>query len=234
MHIIQGTPKEAITQVVGDLAESLQKGKVLWLVCGGSNVPYIVAILNQVRNSVSQEMLKNLTLGLTDEKFTATDTQGANWKQLIDGGLDVSGITTAEVFTGKTLEETVAEYEELVEGALRARASVIAHIGIAQDGHCAGVLPHSLAVNADATVVTYEAPPHTRVTLSLAGLCKMSRVHAFVFGESKCSVIHHLKNGKILFEEMPSQALKHIHEAYVYTDQAHLQNNVTKGENSEL
>lgn len=220
MHIIQGTPAEAMKQVAGDLVGSLQKGKVLWLVCGGSNVPYTVEILNQVRNSVSPEMLKNLTLGLTDEKFTATDTQGANWKQLIDGGLDVLGIATAEVFTGKTLEETVAEYEELVEGALRAGVSVIAHIGIAQDGHCAGILPHSLAVSTKASVVTYEAPPHTRVTLSLAGLSKMSKVHSFVFGESKRSVIHRLMDENISFEKMPAQALKYVQEVYAHTDQA--------------
>lgn len=219
MQIIQSTPVEAMKQVAEDLVTSLRKGKVLWLVCGGSNVPYTVEILNQVRNSVSPEVLKNLTLGLTDEKFTATDTQGVNWKQLIDGGLDVSGIVTAEVFTGKSLEETVAEYGELVAGALRAGTSVIAQIGIAQDGHCAGVLPHSLAVSTDATVVTYKAPPHTRVTLSLMGLSKVSKVHSFVFGESKRSVIRRLTDENISFEEMPAQVLKHMQEVYVYTDQ---------------
>ncbi len=219
MNIIHKTPPEAVRAVVIKLIDLLEKGKVLWLVCGGSNVPYIVEILNQVRESVSEEVLTNLTLGLTDEKFTDTDTQGANWKQLLDGGLDVTGIATAEIFKGQSLTEVVHEYTKLIEDAIHVKTHIIVQIGIAQDGHCAGILPHSSGVTETNLVATYRGEPHTRVTLSLAGLTQVSSIHSFVFGEAKREVVRRIKDEKISFEEMPSQALKNIVEAYLYTDQ---------------
>ncbi len=219
MYVIHKSPEEAVQEVALKFIETLKKGKVLWLVCGGSNVPYIVEILNQVRKTVSEEVLQNLTLGLTDEKFTDADTEGANWKQLLDGGLDVSGIATAEIFKGQSLTEVADEYTTLLEDAIRAKTHIMVQIGIAQDGHCAGVLPHSSGVTETNLVATYRAEPHTRVTLSLVGLTRMSSVHSFVFGEAKRDVVLRLKNGGVSSEEMPSQVLRQMSEVYLYTDQ---------------
>lgn len=227
MYSIQSTPEEAVSLVVKKLIESLHEGKMLWLVCGGSNVPYIVEILNQVRKAISEEVLMNLTLGLTDEKFTDTDTEGTNWKQLKEGGLDVSGINTAEIFKGQPLTEVIDEYTKLIEDAIQAKIHIIMQIGIAQDGHCVGVLPRSSGVTEKKLVATYRDGPHTRVTLSLAGLTQMSCVHSFVFGESKHTVIQRLFNEEILAEEMPSQILKNMPEVYIYTDQLRSQKGVT-------
>lgn len=210
--------KEAIYALVHEIVENLRVKKVLWLVCGGSNVPYIVETLREIRNVASEPELQNLTVGLTDEKWAPLDTVGANWKQLLKGGLDISSVHTAEVFTGNSVEETVARYTKQIEDALREETYIIAQVGIAQDGHLAGVLPHSSAVSEKGLVASYTHDLHTRVTLSLPALTKVSSIYSFVFGGAKRSVIERLEQGGVSHEEMPSQILRKIQNVHVFTD----------------
>lgn len=201
------------------IVESLRKGKVLWLICGGSNVPLSAEAMDAVRAAVSADELRNLTVGMTDERYGPLGHADSNWKQLEDVGFNIEGVTAIPVLTGKPLEETVSEYAQKLEDALQEEPLVIAQFGIGADGHIAGMLPHSPAVSSTDTIYAYEAAPFTRITITQPVFKKISVAYAIVFGESKKAAIDRLKNEDLPVEEMPCQLLKQIPEAYFYTDQ---------------
>jgi hypothetical protein len=81
------------------------------------------------------------------------------------------------------------------------------------------VLPHTPGVTSKDTIVGYDSPPFTRISLSLDTLKDIDIAYAFVFGESKALPVRNLKEKNIPLDEQPSQILKSIPEAYLYSDQ---------------
>jgi 6-phosphogluconolactonase len=212
-------PSEGAEAMAQKLAESLRKGKVLWLICGGSNVPLSAEAMNTVRASVSADELRNLTVGMTDERYGPLGHVDSNWKQLEDAHFNIEGVKTIPILTGKPLADTVSDYAQRLETALAENPFVIAQFGIGADGHIAGMLPHSPAVASTDTIYAYEAAPFTRITITQPVFKKISLAYAMAFGPSKKTAIDRLKNENLAVEEEPCQLLKQISEAYFYTDQ---------------
>jgi len=93
------------------IALALNAGKrVLWLVCGGSNIPVAVETMDAVRSRVGKEELSRLTVALTDERYGPVGHKDSNWEQLTERGFDFTGIATAPVLVGRSLDTTVSEY----------------------------------------------------------------------------------------------------------------------------
>lgn len=210
------------TQGAQDLAEhiltTLQEKKVLWLVCGGSNIPLSVTVMNEILSRASKKELSNLTVGLIDERYGEVGHPDSNWQQLFDAGFTTDSISTVPILTGKKLDETVTEYSNILEKEF-AHSFVIAQCGIGQDGHIAGILPHSVAITDAVLVCSYESPPFTRVTITTHLFSKISIAYAFAFGESKRKVVRELTQEEIPLSDMPSQILKQLPLAYLYSDQ---------------
>lgn len=201
------------------LTDSLRKGKVLWLICGGSNIPLSAQAMDIVRAAVSAQELGNLTIGMTDERYGPLGHPDSNWKQLENIGFNPEGVTTIPILTGKSLHETVEDYGRKLEVALRGDPRIIGQFGIGMDGHIAGMLPHSPAISNTGLVDGYEAKPFTRITITQPVFEKISTAYVFVFGGSKQAVLKRLMNENLPIEEMPCQILKQLPEAYFYTDQ---------------
>ena len=89
------------------IAELKQDKKVLWLICGGSNIAPAVEIMKKIRANVSPDQLTNLTVSQTDERYGPVGHPDSNWKQMQDAGFDFEGIKTLPVLRGLLLEETV-------------------------------------------------------------------------------------------------------------------------------
>ncbi|HVU80271.1 MAG TPA: 6-phosphogluconolactonase [Candidatus Paceibacterota bacterium] len=212
-------PSAGVAAMAARLASELGKGKVLWLVCGGSNIPLSARAMDAVRAQVAPEALANLTVGLTDERYGPLGHADSNWKQLEDAHFNVEGIKTIPILTGKPLAETVAEYARHLEAALAEKPFVVAQFGIGADGHIAGTLPHTSAVASQDLVYGYEAAPFVRITLALAHFSIINAAYAFAFGGSKKEAIFRLKNEDLRLEDLPCQILKRLPEAYFYTDQ---------------
>lgn len=215
--IEESNPAGASEALAKGISTALKKGKVLWLVCGGSNIPLSVAAMDFVRSEVPFEDLERLTVALTDERYGPVGHADSNWKQLMDAGFSFPS-HTIPVLTGKPLEETVTEYARNIAQAFADASKVIAQFGIGADGHIAGVLPHTVGVADTHTICAYDAPPYTRITLTLSALKKVSAAYAFVFGSSKHDMLMRLQNETVSLADMPSQILKELPQAYLYTD----------------
>jgi 6-phosphogluconolactonase/glucosamine-6-phosphate isomerase/deaminase len=210
---------EAVEELAAKLAGSLLGGRVLWLVCGGSNIPYSVAVMNILRARVGAEELQNLTIALTDERYGPVSHPDSNWWQLIDAGFSFAGTNAIPVLMGAPLAETVSAYALKLEEAFETHPMIIAQFGIGSDGHIAGILPHSPAVSDSRLVSAYKAGPYTRITLTLRAFEPILIGYALVFGDAKREVIERLCDETLPLKDMPSQILKQLPEAYLYSDQ---------------
>lgn len=217
MQCMSEGPGPAVTALADTILGALEKGEALWLVCGGSNIPYAVEAMRIIRER-SGGTLGRLTVALTDERYGPVGHADSNWQQLLDAGFDMSGIVAIPVLTDASLAETVETYEKGI-GELFGRAHIIAQFGIGADGHIAGVLPHTIGVSSDALVCGYEAGPYTRVTLTLSAIERINAAYAFAFGAGKHDVLARLQNEDVPLTDMPAQVLKRIPEAYLYSDQ---------------
>lgn len=217
--IAEKDPQNAIDAVVAKLESSLQKGKVLWLLCGGSNVPGIVSALATLKARATPEELCNLMIGLTDERYGEVNHENSNWRQLCDAGLDIRDIEILPLLTGKSIEDTTRDYAHTIETLYDEGVTIIAQLGIANDGHLAGVLPGTEGVHDSHTACSYVEPNYERITLTLQGLKKIATSFSFMYGEAKAPVVSRFSDTTIPYEEMPAQILREMPEAFIYTDQ---------------
>ena len=196
---------------------------VLWLICGGSNIPLAVAAFGMVKSSVSKERLVRLTVAQTDERYGPVGHEDSNWQQMIDAGFDLKGVKAVPVLTGESLNETGTDYAAKIGIAMddvkAAHGLTIALFGIGSDGHIAGMLPHSPAVSSTSLATGYVSEPFTRVTLTPPALRKIDVAYVFAFGDSKKKALQDLQDKELALEEEPAQILKSLGEAHVYSDQ---------------
>lgn len=196
--------------------ELKRRQRVLWLVCGGSNIPAAV----EVMASLPEEESKNLAIFLTDERYGAFGHMDSNAKQLHDTGFQPKNAIFVPVLApGFSLEETKERYATAARRAIEHADVVIAQFGIGADGHIAGILPHSEATTADGWVTAYDAGQYTRVTLTFEALKHITVAYAMVFGPAKRHALEQLRDENLSLAEEPSQILKSLPEAYVYNDQ---------------
>lgn len=208
---------KAATYLTERLTKELQAGKrVLWLLSGGSNI----ALSVQIIGDLPSELLSQLSCLLTDERYGIPGHADSNWHQLSNAGFMKPEVSFKSVLiAGLTRDATCQRYAEVIDQAFNEADVVIAQLGIGGDGHIAGILPRSPAVNDNQSVVGYDSAPFQRITLTPMVLRSCQVAYAFVYGDTKLPALQRLHNETLSLEEQPSQVLKDIAEAYVYTDQ---------------
>lgn len=210
--------RRAAKSVAERLQHELEASKqVLWLVCGGSNIPLIV----EVMNDLPAERKNQLTIMLTDERYGEPGHAHSNWYQLDQAGFQAGQAHIIPTLVPDlSLEETCKQYEQRVAEAFTAADTVIAQFGLGADGHIAGILPHSPAVTEAKLVEGYNAGELTRITITPPAIRQINAAYALVYGETKHDAVARLRDENLPLEEQPAQILKELHESYVYTDQA--------------
>lgn len=214
------TPERGIEELAKALSEGLShRTKVVWMLSGGTNVPIAVSVMKKLRHNVPHSFFKNLAIMLLDERYGKVGHKDSNWRALLDAGFDFEGTKTFPVLTGLSLSETVAKYAEIVKEQFENARTIIGQFGIGADGHIAGILPYSRAVDAKDLVFSYDALPLRRITLTPSALLKIRTAYVFVFGEAKREAVRNLRDKNLSTEEQPAQILKKIPKAYLYSDQ---------------
>lgn len=225
MQFIQSKDAKNGTQ---EMAKKIYSGlnggcQTLWLVCGGSNIPFAVEAMNIIRKNTSLDALKHLTVTLTDERYGLVGHKDSNWQRLLDSSFDIQGIKTFPVLSGKSLEETAMEYgtkmSKVFDDIIHVKGSIIAQFGIGTNSHIAGVYPHSVSVDSDRFVTGYDSGDFLRVTLDTIALRQIHCAYVFAFGEAKKEPLLKLRDQNLSIKEDPSQLLKEIPEVYIYSDQ---------------
>lgn len=216
--IHQSDSIQAATALTERLHKELAAGKqTVWLVCGGSNIPLVVAIMR----SIPVELTANLTVMLTDERYGKPSHPDSNWKQLYDAGFQPGKAHVIETLQPElTLQDTCAMYDKALRHTLPGADLVIAQFGIGGDGHIAGILPQSAGLSEDHWVVGYDAGTFKRITITPPVWKYIKVAYAFVYGGSKQTALELLQHKDVPVRDQPAQLLKALPEAYVYTDQA--------------
>lgn len=210
--------QQGIHDLAGRLTRELQSGRqVLWLLSGGSNIAASVQIIKLVPKELSGQ----LRISLADERYGPVGHDDSNWAQLLRAGFEAKDAKLEPLLeAGKSFEETVSKFEALIAGAFANRVSVIAQLGIGDDGHIAGILPKSAGAEpTDKLAVGYRSDPFTRISLSFTAIRRLTAGYAFAFGASKRAALTSLIHTDLPLAEQPAQILKQLNEAYVYNDQ---------------
>jgi len=199
------------------LTEHLEKGeKVLWLVSGGSNIQLSTAIMQRL----SPSLTVNLSILLADERFGPAGHADSNATQLLQAGFSHKQATVLPVLVGvPSLSDSQTRYETTARQALSVADYVIGQFGIGADGHIAGILPNSPAVDSPDFVAAYQSDPYLRLTLTARALKRLSVAFVFAYGANKYEALERLRDSTVAYAEQPAQILKELAEAYIYNDQ---------------
>ncbi len=217
-YILTSGWDDGIADLNQRLVHELAAGKrVLWLVSGGSNIPASV----QVMNTISRPLSQNLTVMLADERYGAVGHADSNEAQIIQAGFRPKAARLLSVLQpGLSLAQTAAQYAAMAGRALAEADCSIGQFGIGDDGHLAGIFPHSPAAKELHKLVSgYRQPPFQRLTLTFPALRQVTAAYVFAFGANKHKALASLQQQTLPLEEQPAQVLKQLSEAYVYSDQ---------------
>lgn len=210
------------SDAIGALTQRLKQElsghkRVLWLVPGGSNIPLSV----QVMRELAPETHANLAIMLTDERYGLLNHPDSNTLQLTEAGFDPGTATVIPVLTADnlSLEATCARYNQAISTAFDNADVIVGQFGMGADGHIAGMLPGSPAVNSKDLVAGYDAGNFIRITLTAKALKHVDVAYVFAYGDAKHEALTKLKTKKLTLKEQPAQVLKQMPESYMYNDQ---------------
>lgn len=217
-------PSQGVVSLASTIAEALNNGhKALFLICGGSNIPHIVKALEIIHGIVKDDLLPNLTVALTDERYGPVRHKDSNWQQIEDMGANLRKIETVPVLMGKSFEVTVNEYsariKNIIEDVETDGGLVCGIFGIGSDSHIAGILPGSPAIDDPRYVCGYDAGSYIRITITPRVIRRIGKAYAFAFGDSKMEAMRRLKAANAPIDREPCQILKELADALVYSDQ---------------
>lgn len=189
-----------------------QKKKVVWLLSGGSAITVAVEAQRLLQTT------EGLIVMQIDERYGPTGHADSNWKQLIDAGFDDASTFCYPMLIGADVIKTTSNYEQLLNETIDDNTYVIGLFGIGADGHTAGILPNSSAVNAAAEVAFYQASDYPRITITPVFFAKINTAIVYAMGSAKLQPLKNL--GRNLPPALePAQLLKHIRDTWIYSDQ---------------
>lgn len=209
--------EEGIADLTERLVKELSAGqRVLWLVTGGSNIDASVKVMG----TISEDLSKNLTVLLADERYGEPGYADSNWAQLMSAGFDGKQATLLPILqSGDSFEQSAQRFGDLVAQALADTQTTISQMGIGPDGHISGILPNSpAAIETSDLVVSYEGGGYQRLTTTFAALQEIDVDFSFAFGEAKREALTALHDKDLTLAQQPSQILKQLPEAFIYTD----------------
>ena len=199
------------------ITSELEAGKnVLWIISGGSNIDASVTIMA----NIPKELHSLLTIALSDERYGPVGHADSNFQQLLDKGFDAQGASLIPVLQSDlSLIETSSAYGAVVQAEFGKANIIISQLGIGPDGHIAGILPDSPAVNVSDTLVTgYLSIPYQRVTMTFRALQAIDVNFSFAYGDNKLLALRQLLHEDLSLSQQPSQILKQLAEAYIYNE----------------
>lgn len=209
---------DAAEFLAASILRELRRGKrVLWFATGGSSVR-VGILVAKILSEDGGDACGNLTVTLTDERYVEPGHADSNWHELMEGGFDIPGAELIPVLGGGDMEETNKKWSGILEEEMKNADFRIGLFGIGADGHTAGILPGSPAVDAAGPSAAYSGGKFERITITPETVIKLNEAVAFVQGEPKWPIIEDLEGGDKSISEQPAQILKQIPTLTIFTD----------------
>ena len=204
---------------VSAIKSQLQSGKrVLLFLAGGSAISVEIKIAEILRNNGDQNLLKNLTVTLTDERYGELGHVDSNWQQLAEKGFILPGAKLIPVLNGEDRNITVEKFNKNLNEEFTGAEYKIGLFGIGPDGHTAGILPESEATQSEDLAFGYDTATFSRITMTFKAIEKLDEVVVWAQGENKWWVIKDLMEKNINLEKQPAQILKKVPLLMIFSD----------------
>lgn len=219
MQFLRENRESAVQAVARRIGQELQAGKrVLWLVCGGSNIAAEVEIMQELHKQ-AEDRLEGLAILPTDERYGPSGHPDSNYRQLQEAGFKPGAATWVDVLTRNVpIEQTVSFYTDVAATAFANAGAIIGLFGMGANAHIAGIQPGSPAIAPGAaSVVGYNWEDFTRLTLTVEMFKQLQVAYAFVYGDKE-EALRRLQKNDEPFEKVPAKVLYDIPEAYVYNE----------------
>ena len=217
-RLVQTDQAGVVRAIARGIDRALQNDMhVLWLLSGGSNIALEVEVQKQLQHASKDK----LTISMIDERYVPLISPHSNWHLLQRAGLsdEQARFVPPIVNLDQSLEDIAADFAKRLDEAVLEADVIIGQFGIGPDGHTAGILPHSPAVNETSRlVVGYTGPDFERLTTTPALFAKLDLAIAVAFGEAKAPILERMPSD-ISAAEQPAQLLLQAKELIVYTDQ---------------
>ncbi len=212
-------PEDAANSIAVSVLNLLQLGKhVLFFVTGGSSISVAVKVTDILREHPKQNLTQNLTIMMTDERYGPVGHADSNWQQLVEKGFSLPQAKLMPILTGDNRDITTEKFNAILKQELAAADYRISLFGIGKDGHTAGILPESPAVNSEDFAFGYDTLTFSRITITPKVVEKLDEVVVWVQGEEKWEVIENLKEKDIDITKQPAQILKKVPLLTIFTD----------------
>ncbi|MBL8158965.1 6-phosphogluconolactonase [Candidatus Saccharibacteria bacterium] len=214
IEFVAVTPaKLAVDRLVGEIGGALAAGKrVVWFVSGGSAAT--LAARASTRLPASQKLL----VLQVDERYGLPDHPDANWRKLREAGFMAEKFVCYPMLGDDDFATIIEKYSQMVEVALRESEFSVGLFGIGADGHTAGLLPGSEALQSERLVAGFQGPDYQRITITAPAIAKLDLAVAYAVGEEKLPALQEFHE-ELTVEQQPAQALKAAGRVVIFTDQ---------------
>jgi 6-phosphogluconolactonase/glucosamine-6-phosphate isomerase/deaminase len=216
LKIITTTNVEDPAKFIAEtIIKKLSEGKsVLFFVTGGSSV----AVASKISELLEGKSLTNLTVMLTDERYGPLKHENSNWFRLVKNGFNVPGSTFVPILVGEGIISTTQKFNTVLDQQLKTADYKIGLFGIGKDGHTAGILPGSIAVESQDLAASYDTPIFVRITITPKTIEKLDEAVVWMQGEEKWPVVKNLIESDLEIIKQPAQILKKIPLLTIFTD----------------
>lgn len=206
---------EIVEYLTNTITDRLESGEsVLWLVPGGS----AMGVATKVLESLVEVDTGSLCITLTDERYGKPGHEDENWTQLMQLGFAVESINAYRVLRGESPEDTAKDFSSKLHKLFNTYSYRIGLFGMGADGHTAGIMPGSTAVESDELAVYFEGYDYPRVTMTGEAIGQLDEAVLFAYGESKHGQIRRLIYDDIDYDEQPAKFLLDVDKFSIYTD----------------
>lgn len=217
---IKNTTKieEAADFVALSVLNQLKIGKrVLLFLTGGSSIAVGVKVADILREEKIENLLENLTITLTDERYGPTDHFNSNYFQLTEKGFNLPQAKIIPILIDDDRNITTEKFNIALKQEFEKAYYKIGLFGIGTDGHTAGILPESDAINSSNLVYSYDTPVFSRITITPKAIEELDEAVVWAQGEDKWKVIRDLEK-EISIIKQPAQILKKVPLLTIFTD----------------
>ncbi|MDR3519511.1 MAG: 6-phosphogluconolactonase [Candidatus Pacebacteria bacterium] len=208
---------EVANFVASAVLDKLQSGKcVLLFLTGGSSISIGVKIADILKQK-DKNLLKNLVVTLTDERYGPVDHFNSNFFQLTEKGFSLPNAKIIPVLIDDDRNITTEKFAIHLNEEFTKAEYKIGLFGVGVDGHTAGILPNSEATHADKLAFTYDTATFSRITMTFKAIEKLDEAVVWMQGKEKWPIIEDLKT-EIDIIKQPAQILKKVTLLTIFSD----------------
>lgn len=201
--------------ISNSIISKLKEGKrVLFFATGGSSIAVCVKVSELLKN----ESCSNLVVMLTDERYGPVDHADSNWCKLIKEGFSIKDAKLIPIIEGDSHKLTTEHFNKNLDEELKSAEYKIGMFGIGADGHTAGILPESTAIDCINLACGYDTHTFSRITMTPKAIELLDEAVVWTQGQEKWKVIADLDESDIDIHIEPAQILKKVPLLTIFTD----------------